>query len=117
MTLFPKSPLAELAQTEHGWRARAGEHLIDAATVILAAGGRCYAVAEERGELSTNHPGATGEVTKIALDAGAKRATSTRCSDAVDDEVADPPTPVVLATARTRTVPSRRPACSSASCS
>ena len=69
---FPKSPLAELSQTEHGWRARAGEHVIDAATVILAAGGRCYAVAEERGELSTNHPGATGEVTRIALDAGAE---------------------------------------------
>jgi L-aspartate oxidase len=72
VTVFPKSPLAELAQTEHGWRAHAGEHVIDAATVILAAGGRCYAVAEERGELSTNHPGATGEVTKIALDAGAQ---------------------------------------------
>jgi succinate dehydrogenase / fumarate reductase flavoprotein subunit/L-aspartate oxidase len=72
VTLFPKSPLAELSQTEHGWRARAGEHVIDAATVILAAGGRCYAVAEERGELSTNHPGATGEVTRIALDAGAE---------------------------------------------
>jgi aspartate oxidase len=40
--------------------------------VILAAGGRCYAVAEERGELSTNHPGATGEVTQIALAAGAE---------------------------------------------
>jgi L-aspartate oxidase len=71
VTVFPKSPLAELSQTEHGWRARVGEHAIDAATVILAAGGRCFAVAEERGELSTNHPGATGEVTKIALDAGA----------------------------------------------
>jgi L-aspartate oxidase len=71
VTVFPKSPLTELSQTEHGWRARVGEHAIDAATVILAAGGRCFAVAEERGELSTNHPGATGEVTKIALDAGA----------------------------------------------
>ena len=30
------------------------------------------AVAEERGELSTNHPGATGEVTQIALDLGAE---------------------------------------------
>jgi succinate dehydrogenase / fumarate reductase flavoprotein subunit/L-aspartate oxidase len=72
VTTFPKSPLAELLQTQHGWRARAGGHMIDAAAVILAAGGRCYAVAEERGELSTNHPGATGEVTKIALDAGAQ---------------------------------------------
>ena len=40
--------------------------------MILAAGGRCYAEAEQRGELSTNHPGATGEVTRIALDAGAQ---------------------------------------------
>jgi succinate dehydrogenase/fumarate reductase flavoprotein subunit len=38
---------------------------------VLAAGGRCYREAEERGELSTNHPGATGEVTQIALDLGA----------------------------------------------
>ena len=72
LTLFPKSPLRELNRTEHGWRARAGEHTIDAGTVILAAGGRCFAEAEERGELSTNHPGATGEVTRLALDAGAE---------------------------------------------
>jgi aspartate oxidase len=68
---FPKSPLAELARTENGWRARCGDHTIDATTVVLAAGGRCYRVAEERGELTTNHPGATGEVTRIALDLGA----------------------------------------------
>jgi succinate dehydrogenase / fumarate reductase flavoprotein subunit/L-aspartate oxidase len=72
ITLFPKSPLAELERGEHGWRARCGEHALEASTVILAAGGRCYAVAEERGELSTNHPGATGEVTQIALAAGAE---------------------------------------------
>jgi L-aspartate oxidase len=72
LTLFPKSPLHELERGEHGWRAQAGEHVIDAATVILAAGGRCFAEAKERGELSTNHPGATGEVTRIALDAGAE---------------------------------------------
>jgi L-aspartate oxidase len=69
---FPKSPLAELARTENGWRARCGDHAIDATTVVLAAGGRCYRVAEERGELSTNHPGATGEVTQIAADLGAE---------------------------------------------
>jgi aspartate oxidase len=69
---FPKSPLAELARTENGWRARCGDHAIDATTVVLAAGGRCYRVAEERGELSTNHPGATGEVTQTAVDLGAK---------------------------------------------
>jgi aspartate oxidase len=69
---FPKSPLAELARTENGWRARCGDHAIDATTVVLAAGGRCYRVAQERGELSTNHPGATGEVTQMAADLGAK---------------------------------------------
>ena len=69
---FPKSPLAELARTENGWRARCGDHAIDATTVVLAAGGRCYRVAEERGELSTNHPGATGEVTQMASDLGAE---------------------------------------------
>jgi aspartate oxidase len=72
VTLFPKSPLAELERAEHGWRARCGEHSLEASTVILAAGGRCYAVALERGELTTNHPGATGEVTQIALAAGAE---------------------------------------------
>jgi succinate dehydrogenase/fumarate reductase flavoprotein subunit len=69
---FPKSPLADLARTENGWRARCGDHTIVATTVVLAAGGRCFRVAEERGELSTNHPGATGEVTRIALDLGAE---------------------------------------------
>jgi L-aspartate oxidase len=69
---FPKSPLAELARTENGWRARCGDHTIDATTVVLAAGGRCFRVAQERGELSTNHPGATGEVTQIAVDLGAE---------------------------------------------
>jgi L-aspartate oxidase len=66
---FPNSPLHELVP---GWTARVGEHTIEADTVVLAAGGRCYREAEERGELSTNHPGATGEVTKIALELGAE---------------------------------------------
>jgi L-aspartate oxidase len=69
---FPKSPLSELVPTAHGWRARVGEHTVDAGTVVLAAGGRCFREAEERGELSTNHAGATGEVTKIALELGAE---------------------------------------------
>jgi aspartate oxidase len=69
---FPKSPLTELEPIENGWRARCGDHMLDAATVVLAAGGRCYKVAQERGELSTNHPGATGEVTKMALELGAE---------------------------------------------
>ena len=53
--------------------AKDGERVeVDAGAVVLAAGGRCFAEAEERGELSTNHPNATGEVTRIALDAGAE---------------------------------------------
>ena len=66
---FPSAPLQEL---EPCWRARCGEHAIEASTVVLAAGGRCFREAEERGELSTNHPGATGEVTQIALELGAE---------------------------------------------
>jgi L-aspartate oxidase len=71
-TAFPKSPLTELEPTASGWRARCGEHVLEAGAVVLAAGGRCYREAEERGELSTNHPGATGEVTRLALALGAE---------------------------------------------
>ncbi len=67
-----KSPLHELAPVEHGWRARCGEHELEAGAVVLAAGGRCYREAKERGELSTNHPGATGETTRMAVDLGAE---------------------------------------------
>jgi aspartate oxidase len=69
---FPKSPLSELERTESGWRARCGDVVIEAGAVVLAAGGRCYREAKERGELSTNHAGATGEVTRIARALGAE---------------------------------------------
>jgi aspartate oxidase len=74
---FPNSPLVSLEQTENGWVAtcrqkNGNELVIDAGAVVLAAGGRCYREAEERGELSTNHPGATGEVTRLALELGAE---------------------------------------------
>jgi L-aspartate oxidase len=71
-TALTNSALESLERSENGWQARAGEHDVEAATVILAAGGRCYREAAERGELSTNHPNATGEVTRIALEAGAE---------------------------------------------
>jgi L-aspartate oxidase len=71
-TLLANSPLSALEQRSNGWRATCGEHELDAATVVLAAGGRCFKVAQERGELSTNHPNATGEVTRIALEVGAE---------------------------------------------
>ena len=68
--------MTELRPTENGWTATfdvKGERAeIDAGSVVLAAGGRCFAEAETRGELSTNHPNATGEVTRIALEAGAE---------------------------------------------
>jgi len=68
--------LVELRPGANGWTATfdaKGESVeVLAGTVVLAAGGRCYAEAETRGELSTNHPNATGEVTRIALDAGAE---------------------------------------------
>jgi len=69
-TSFEHAPLRSLEPLENGWRAVCGEHAIDAATVVLAAGGRCYAEAQARGELSTNHPNATGEVTRLALELG-----------------------------------------------
>lgn len=74
---LPHHPLVALEQSPSGWRAtcerRDGERVqIHAATVVLAAGGRCWKEAEERSELSTNHPGATGEVTELALELGAK---------------------------------------------
>src|SRR3954453_4007785 len=42
-TTFTNAPLQELAP---GWRARCGEHELEAETVILAAGGRCFKEAE-----------------------------------------------------------------------
>src|SRR5947207_14255575 len=68
---FPRSPLSALEPVANGWRAHCGEHELGAATVVLAAGGRCWREAEERGELSANHPGATGEGTQSALELGA----------------------------------------------
>jgi succinate dehydrogenase / fumarate reductase flavoprotein subunit/L-aspartate oxidase len=71
-TSFENAPLTSLEPFESGWRAVCGEHELEAATIVLGAGGRCYAEARARGELSTNHPNATGEVTRIALDLGAE---------------------------------------------
>ena len=76
-TALPHHPLVGLRPAENGWivtcRRKDGEQVeIATSTVILSAGGRCYREAAERGELSTNHPGATGEVTRIALELGAE---------------------------------------------
>src|SRR5215216_4816054 len=76
-TPLPHHALTAIRAGENGWtatcRLKSGDEVeIRAATVILAAGGRCYREAEERGELSTNHPGATGEVTQIAHSLGAE---------------------------------------------
>jgi len=69
---YTNAPLRELVPIASGWRATVGDHVVEAGAVVLAAGGRCYAEAERRGELSTNHPNATGEVTQIALALGAE---------------------------------------------
>jgi len=69
---FQKSPLTSLEPIENGWQAYCGDQVIGAGAVVLAAGGRCYREAKERGEFSTNHPGATGETTRIAVELGAE---------------------------------------------
>jgi aspartate oxidase len=66
------APLRDLERSNGGWRARVGDDTIETGAVVLAAGGRCYAEAEKLGELSTNHPNATGEVTQLAVDIGAE---------------------------------------------
>src|SRR6059058_3517931 len=40
MQTLPKAPLQELTPTSSGWRARCGDETLEAATVVLAAGGR-----------------------------------------------------------------------------
>jgi aspartate oxidase len=76
VTVLDHHALRELTPTTSGWRAEVetpGDSVaIDAGAVVLAAGGRCYAEAQRLGELSTNHPNATGEVTRVALSAGAE---------------------------------------------
>jgi succinate dehydrogenase / fumarate reductase flavoprotein subunit/L-aspartate oxidase len=74
---LPSSPLAELRRQANGFvatlRPKHGDRLVvDCGAVVLAAGGRCFREARERGELSTNHPGATGETTTFALELGAE---------------------------------------------
>jgi L-aspartate oxidase len=76
-TELPGHPLVSLEPVAGGWRATCAARdgrlvTVDTGAVVLAAGGRCYAEAEARGELSTNHPNATGEVTRIALELGAE---------------------------------------------
>jgi succinate dehydrogenase / fumarate reductase flavoprotein subunit/L-aspartate oxidase len=75
-TELPHHALRSIAPAAAGWAAtfetKEGPATVEAGSLVLAAGGRCFAEAETRGELSTNHPNATGETTRIALDAGAE---------------------------------------------
>jgi L-aspartate oxidase len=76
-TTLPHHPLVALRPAENGWVATCrpkdgGDVELTAGAVVLSAGGRCFREAELRGELTTNHPGATGEVTQIALELGAE---------------------------------------------
>jgi aspartate oxidase len=74
--ILERHRLAAIEPSAAGWRATfetpAGAVDRDAGPVVRAAGGRCYAEAERRSELSTNPPNATGETTGVALDAGAE---------------------------------------------
>jgi succinate dehydrogenase / fumarate reductase flavoprotein subunit/L-aspartate oxidase len=74
---IPNAPLVSLRREKGGFLVTCrpkGEGGLDiaAGAVVLAAGGRCYREAQERGELTTNHPGATGEATAIARELGAE---------------------------------------------
>jgi L-aspartate oxidase len=74
---LPHHPIIGLRRSDAVWiatcRRKDGTEVeVAAATVVLSAGGRCFREAEERGELSTNHPGATGEITRIAMELGAE---------------------------------------------
>jgi len=75
-TELPHHALRAIMPGDGGWIAsfetKEGPADVEAASLVLAAGGRCFAEAETRGELSTNHPNATGEVTRIAVEAGAE---------------------------------------------
>ena len=75
-TALPEHALVGLEPQDGGWRATLDQQgalvTVDAATVVLAAGGRCFAEAQQLGVFCTNHPNATGEVTRIALEAGAE---------------------------------------------
>jgi L-aspartate oxidase len=75
-TELPHHRLRALEAENGHWVAsfdtREGSARVTADAVVLAAGGRCFAEAETRGELSTNHPNATGEATRIAVAAGAE---------------------------------------------
>jgi len=75
-TVLAHHRLVSLEPLASGWKASFetpdGTDEIETATIVLASGGRCFAEAATRGELSTNHPNATGETTRIALDAGAE---------------------------------------------
>jgi succinate dehydrogenase / fumarate reductase flavoprotein subunit/L-aspartate oxidase len=72
-----QAPLRALSEAENGFRATlerkrdaGGELEVLAGAVVLAAGGRCFAEARQRGTFSTNAAGATGEVTSIAVELG-----------------------------------------------
>src|SRR5437016_5696498 len=47
---FARAPLADLESSDGRWRARSAGQAFDAGPVALAAGGRCFKDAEERGE-------------------------------------------------------------------
>ncbi len=73
---YPNSPVRSIEALADGfvvtcWPPDGERFELEVTTLVLASGGRCFREAEERGELSTNHSGATGETTEMALGLGA----------------------------------------------
>lgn len=76
--VWESTRLVELAPDGEGWRALVApggngtRRAVRARAVVLAAGGGLRGEADARGDRSTNHPDATPEVLRMALDLGAQ---------------------------------------------
>lgn len=75
--VWESSALQSLEPAPSGWRAvitakGAEPRVVDAGAVVLAAGGGLRGEADALGVGSTNHPGATPEVLRLAVDLGAE---------------------------------------------
>jgi L-aspartate oxidase len=76
IAIHDHTALVGLERPNGGFQARLAhgddERRLDAGSVVLAAGGRCYKEAHDAGVLTTNQPGSTGEATMLARGLGAE---------------------------------------------
>lgn len=76
--VWESTPVVELEPTGSGWRVllapggNGERRVVDTGAVVLAAGGGLRGEAEALGLSSTNHPDATPEVLRLAIDLGAE---------------------------------------------